>query len=154
MKTASIFILEKGKHWGGLIRRELEPLVTASDTKQWHWKITEVRATAQVEASLAEHPYAIGLIEVRTANLTMAYAEAMDLQQRFRHVKLIALADEGLAWSFPYLREAWACDVFTSSLDLARFLPTVKRFLKTIPTVEQTWQQQLEQMLPWPAYRP
>lgn len=154
MKTASIFILEKGKQWGGLIRRELEPLISSSDSKLWHWKVAEVRAMSQMESSLAAHPYAIGLVEVRTANLTMAYAEALDLQQRFRHVRFIALADESLAWSFSYLREAWASDVYTSSLDLSRFLPTVKRFLKTIPSQELSWQQQLEQMLPWPAYRP
>lgn len=93
------------------------------------------------------------MIEVRPANLTMAYAEGVDLQQRFGNAKFLALAENSLSWAIPFLREAWASDVFTSSMDLVRLTPMVKRYVRSLPQAELSWEEQLDQLLPWPAYR-
>lgn len=42
MKTASIVILERGNRWGGLLRRELQPVIAASDSRKVRWQIREV----------------------------------------------------------------------------------------------------------------
>lgn len=153
MKTASIVILERGNRWGGLLRRELQPVIAASDSRKVRWQIREVRALAQAEDLLQENPYAMLMIEVRPANLTMAYAEGVDLQQRFGNAKFLALAENSLSWAIPFLREAWASDVFTSSMDLVRWTPMVKRYVRSLPQAELSWEEQLDQLLPWPAYR-
>ncbi len=155
MRVVPIIVWERASRWAGLLRGGL-PLTSDKGTaltREVHWQLREVRSLAQVESILEEQSEALVLLEVTQSNLPSIYEALAKLPRCFAGTKCVALTDSRLSWAVPFLREAGASEVFLSSLDLSRWPSLVTRFAKTVPEKALDWQEEIQEMLPWPAYR-
>lgn len=155
MRVVPIIVWEKASRWAGLLRGGL-PIASAKGTgltREVHWQVREVRSLTQVEAILEEQSQALVLLEVTQSNLPSIYEALTKLPRFFAGTKYVALTDSRMSWAVPFLREAGASEVFLSSLDLTRWPSLATRFAQTVPEKVLDWQEEIQEMLPWPAYR-
>jgi hypothetical protein len=144
MPVTPLILCEKAPRWASAFRRELR-----KGPQQGEFRITEVRSLPQCERELEASPHAALAIEVTSQNLVPAVRALADYQSRFPHVRLIALADRGLAEHELTLREAGALHVALSPRSLAAPLRLIRRHVARAPAAEQTLEEAIRSRLPW-----
>lgn len=144
--TIRLLLCEKSGRWAIGWKRALA-------RSEWRG-IQQVRSLMQCEQALVENPARIAAVEVTAENAEFALAALAAWRVRWPQCRTLALLTPPLEPWTPWLLDAGALAVATSTRDLPRLTRLVKRFAAENPLTEPELplREGIWRRLPWPAF--